>query len=136
MSAMVGSSVKVGDAPRGDDGATVAAPRAPVKRAIRRPTMTRDQLKARILEAIDRRAPEIIRIGETIRKHPELGFKEVKTARLVEDTFKTLGLAPRAGLAFTGVRADVAGGAGQGPTFTVRTGPRRRRVTCHTHAIP
>jgi hypothetical protein len=32
--------------------------------------MTRDQLKARILEAIDRRAPEIIRIGETIRKHP------------------------------------------------------------------
>jgi hypothetical protein len=29
--------------------------------------MTRDQLKARILEAIDRRAPEIIAIGERIR---------------------------------------------------------------------
>ena len=36
--------------------------------------MTRDQLKARILEAIDRRAPEIIRTGERIRKNPELRF--------------------------------------------------------------
>ncbi len=46
--------------------------------------MTRDQLKARILEAIDRRAPEIIAIGERIRKNPELSFKEVKTARLAD----------------------------------------------------
>src|SRR4029450_9594537 len=103
MSAMLGSSVKVGGAPRGDDAATVAAPRASVKRAIRRPTMTREQLKACILDAIDRRAPEIIRIGETIRKNPELGFKEVKTARLVEESFRALGLSPRVGLAFTGV---------------------------------
>ena len=77
--------------------------------------MTRDQLKARILEAIDRRAPEIIAIGERIRKHPELGFKEVKTARLVEDTFKALGLSPQAGLAFTGVRADVSGAQDPAP---------------------
>ena len=97
--------------------------------------MTRDQLKARILEAIDRRAPEIIAIGERIRKNPELGFKEVKTARLVEDTMRGLGLSPRTGLAFTGVRADVsgaqragahlrgAGRAGRAP----RAGPSRRR---------
>jgi len=81
--------------------------------------MTKDELKRRVWEAIDRRGTEIIGLGEQIRRHPELGFKEVKTARLVEETFKTLGLAPRAGLALTGVRADAEGRAGSGPTFAV-----------------
>src|SRR5205809_521633 len=81
--------------------------------------MTKDELKRRVWEAIDRRGTEIIGPGEQIRRHPELGFKEVKTARLVEETFKTLGLAPRAGLALTGVRADAEGRAGSGPTFAV-----------------
>ena len=81
--------------------------------------MTRDELKRRVWEAIDRRREEIVGLGEQIRRHPELGFKEVKTARLVEETFKELGLAPRAGLALTGVRADVKGRAGDGPTFAV-----------------
>src|SRR5213083_1186787 len=81
--------------------------------------MTKDELKRRVWEAIDRRGPEIIGLGEQIRRHPELGFKEVETARLVEETFKTLGLAPRAGLALTGVRADAEGRAGSGPTFAV-----------------
>jgi amidohydrolase len=81
--------------------------------------MTRDELKQQVYRAIDRRSEEIIGLGDRIRSHPELGFKEVKTARLVEDTFKKLGLAPRAGLALTGVRADVVGRAGDGPTFAV-----------------
>ena len=41
--------------------------------------MTRAELKRRVEAAIDRRADEIIGLGETIRRHPELGFKEVKT---------------------------------------------------------
>ncbi len=81
--------------------------------------MTRDELKQRVYQAIDQRADEIIGLGEQIRRHPELGFKEVKTARLVEETFKKLGLTPRTGLALTGVRADVGGRAGDGPTFAV-----------------
>ena len=81
--------------------------------------MTKDELKQRIYGAIDRRGEEIIGLGEQIRRHPELGFKEVKTARLVEDTFKKLGLVPRAGLALTGVRADAGGRGGDGPTFAV-----------------
>jgi len=81
--------------------------------------MTRTELKERVYAAIDRRAEEIVRLGERIRKHPELGFKETKTARLVEDTLATLGLKPRTGLALTGVRADVAGRAGDGPTFAL-----------------
>jgi len=81
--------------------------------------MTKDELKQRVFQAIDQRGEEIIGLGEQIRSHPELGFKEFKTARLVEETFKKLGLAPRSGLALTGVRADVTGRAGEGPTFAV-----------------
>src|SRR5438128_9697597 len=81
--------------------------------------MTKDELKQRVYQAIEQRGEEIIGLGEEIRRHPELGFKEVKTARLVEETFKKLGLAPRSGLALTGVRADVEGQAGAGPTFAV-----------------
>jgi metal-dependent amidase/aminoacylase/carboxypeptidase family protein len=60
--------------------------------------MTKSELKQRVYAAIDRRGEQIIRIGEQIRKHPELGFKEVKTARLVEDTLGALGLKPQTGL--------------------------------------
>jgi amidohydrolase len=81
--------------------------------------MTRDEIKREVFRAIDRRAEDIIGLGETIRRHPELGFKEVKTARLVEETLGRLGLSPKAGLALTGVRADLSGRAGAGPTFAM-----------------
>ena len=80
--------------------------------------MDKTALKRRIFEAIDRRADDIIGLGERIRRHPELGFKEVKTARLVEDTFGRLGLSAKSGLALTGVRAE-ASGKSAGPTFAV-----------------
>jgi amidohydrolase len=79
---------------------------------------TRDEVKRAVCEAIDRNAERIIGIGETIRRHPELGFKEFKTARLVEETFASLGLKPKGGLAITGVRAE-ATGAKDGPTFAL-----------------
>jgi len=81
--------------------------------------MTNEELKRRLYRAIDHRAEEIIAVGEDIRRAAELGFKEVRTARRVEETLGRLGLAPRTGLAFTGVRADVAGRAGDGPTFAI-----------------
>src|SRR5207253_2360206 len=70
--------------------------------------MTKDELKRRVWEAIDRRGPEIIGLGEQIRRHPELGFKEVETARLVEETLKKLGLAPRASPSSPFRRRDTA----------------------------
>jgi amidohydrolase len=81
--------------------------------------MTKDELKQRVLDAVDRRSEEIIGLGEQIRRQPELGFKEFKTARLVEETFGRLGLGAKTGLAITGVRADLAGRAGDGPTFAL-----------------
>jgi amidohydrolase len=81
--------------------------------------MTKAELMRRVRAAIDARAKDIIAVGEEIRRHPELGFKEFKTARLVAETFERLGLKPRTGLAITGVRADAGGAAGAGPTFAV-----------------
>ena len=81
--------------------------------------MDKSELKQRIFQAIDRRGDEIVGLGEQIRRHPELGFKEVKTARLVEETFGRVGLQARSGLALTGVRAEASGGATDGPTFAI-----------------
>jgi amidohydrolase len=81
-------------------------------------TTKKDTLKQSICAAIDRNAERIIAIGERIRRQPELGFKEFKTARLAEETFRELGLKPRGGLALTGVRAEAAG-AKDGPTFAL-----------------
>src|SRR6266702_8005602 len=106
------------------------------RREDERTPMTKDELKRRVWQAIDQRADEIIGLGEQIRHHPELGFKEVKTARLVEETFKRLGLAPRSGLALTGVRADVEGRAGAGPTFAVLGELDALVVTGHPEADP
>jgi len=69
--------------------------------------MTNDDLKRNVFEAIERRSDEIVALGEGLRRHPELGFKKVKTAHVVEETFRRLGLNPRTGLALTGVRAEL-----------------------------
>ena len=98
--------------------------------------MTKNELKQQVYAAIDKRAEQIVGLGEEIRKNPELGFKEVKTARLVEETFGKLGLSPKSGLALTGVRADVAGRAGAGPTFAVLGELDALVVTGHPVADP
>ena len=81
--------------------------------------MTKDELKTRVWGAIDQRADAVIGIGERIRRHPELGFKEIKTAALVEETLSGLGLKPQTGLAMTGVKAVAPGAKGAGPSFAV-----------------
>ena len=53
---------------------------------------SKEQLKRAVCEAIDRHADTIIDLGETILRHPETGFNEVKTAALVADKMSTLGL--------------------------------------------
>src|SRR5262249_50192045 len=79
---------------------------------------TLDHVKRAVCEAIDRQSQKIVTVGETIRKSPELGFKEFKTAKLVEETMREIGLSPKSGLAITGVRAE-AQGKSEGPTFAL-----------------
>lgn len=90
----------------------------------------RSTLKARLAAAIDRRAPEIVALGETLLRNPELGFKETKAAAVVTDTLRRLGLPYRDRLALTGVRADLAG-AGAGPTVAVLG--ELDALVCHGH---
>ena len=79
---------------------------------------SRDDVKRAVCEVIDRQSEKIVKIGETIRQNPELGFKEFKTGRLVEETMREIGLEPKGGLAVTGVRG-AARGTKDGPTFAL-----------------
>lgn len=67
------------------------------------------ELKERVCRAIDAHREEIYALGEDIRLHPELGFKEIRTAALVADRFRKLGIDHRAGLGVTGVKGVLRG---------------------------
>jgi len=71
--------------------------------------LTKEQLKQAVCEAIDRHGNEIIELGETILHHPETGFNEGKTAAIVADKMRQIGLAPETGLALTGVKGRLRG---------------------------
>ncbi len=71
--------------------------------------LTRDELKQRVCEAIERHGNEIIELGETILHHPETGFNEAKTSALVAERMAALGLSPETGLALTGVKGRIKG---------------------------
>ena len=79
---------------------------------------SREDLKRRVFEEIDAHADEIVNLSQTILNHPEPGFREVKTAQLVGGKFAELGIPFRAGLALTGVRAELVGGSA-GPTMAL-----------------
>ena len=77
-----------------------------------------EELKAQLCEAVDRHRDRILALGEQIIRQPELGFKEFRTAKLVGDTFKDLGVPYQDGLAITGVKATLKGGR-PGPTLAL-----------------
>lgn len=53
---------------------------------------------------------ELIATRRDLHMHPELGFEEVRTAALVADRLRALGLEPRTGVGRTGVMARITGG--------------------------
>ena len=61
------------------------------------------------MEAIDAQSNRLTEFARDIWAHPELGFKETRTATKVAEYFEELGLAYRDKIAITGVRADVEG---------------------------
>jgi amidohydrolase len=79
---------------------------------------SKEDLKRRVFEEIDSHADEIINLSQTILNNPEPGFREVKTSQLVAGKFAELGIPFRAGLALTGVRAELVGGSA-GPTMAL-----------------
>ncbi len=79
---------------------------------------TSGELVKAVFEAIDGARDEIIAFGRDIWRHPEPGYKEARTSKAIEEKFRALGLSPRAGIALTGVRADLPCGA-PGPTLAI-----------------
>ena len=75
-------------------------------------------LKAHVARTIDAHAAELEALARQIFAAPELGFKEHQTARRVHSWFDRLGLAHQDGLAITGSKAYLDGGA-PGPTVAI-----------------
>ncbi|WP_159998397.1 M20 family metallopeptidase [Roseomonas sp. 18066] len=63
--------------------------------------------------------PALTAIRRDLHAHPELGFETVRTAGIVADELRRLGLAPRTGIGRTGVVAEIEGGA-PGPCLLIR----------------
>jgi amidohydrolase len=74
---------------------------------------------ARVDAAVLRVAPEAVEIRHRLHQNPELGNREEKTAALVAERLRGLGLEVRTGIAHTGVVAMLKGGK-PGPFVAVR----------------
>lgn len=92
--------------------------------------MHKEQLKQKVCAAIDKRADEIIAIGDFMFNNPELGYKEHQAAALVEEKFKALGLEYRKGLAVTGLKSRLTGGQSN---LSVAVMGEMDAVVCHDH---
>jgi len=92
--------------------------------------MKRDQLKKEVCEAIDNRKDELISFAADIRRNPELGFKEHRTARQVKNKFEELKLEYVEGRAITGLKAKF----GEGPVNIAVIG-ELDAVICASHPM-
>jgi amidohydrolase len=92
-----------------------------------------EELKATIRLEIDRQREETLGIAQRILRNPELGFKEVATARLVADRLRFLDIPCRTGLAITGVKGVLDTGR-PGPTVAVLGELDSVLVYDHPHA--
>ena len=92
--------------------------------------MSLEKLKRDVRKAIRNRAGEIQQIGDAIFRHPELGFKEFDTAKLVVKTLEKLRLEYESEIAVTGVIANLEGNS-KGPTISVMG--ELDSVLCHSH---
>lgn len=96
---------------------------------------SKEELKARVCQEIDRKSDEIIQIAKTILDNPEPGFKEFKTSQLVAKKFKELDIPYRDGLAITGIKGMLNGG-NAGPTVSVIGELDSLLIPDHPHADP
>jgi amidohydrolase len=74
---------------------------------------------AAIRAAVERVAPAMIEIRHDLHQHPELGNRETRTAGIVAERLRAIGLEVRTGVAHTGVVGVLRGGR-PGPVVAVR----------------
>jgi amidohydrolase len=88
---------------------------AAVPAAAQTPAALRAEIDRRIAEVL----PKVVAWRRDIHQHPELGNREFRTAKLVADHLKSLGMEVRAGVAHTGVVGVLKGGR-PGPVVALR----------------
>ena len=92
------------------------------------------ELKQKACAVIEQHKAEIIGLATDILAHPEAGFTETRTSRLVAQKFGELGIQHREGLAITGIKARIQGGAGSGPRVALLGELDSLLVTEHPYA--
>lgn len=80
--------------------------------------MDREQLKARVIAQVDKDREAILALGADIYKHPETGYREVRTTEAVAKALEGLGLSVDRNIAVTGCRAH-ANAEKSGPKVVV-----------------
>lgn len=97
------------------------------------------ELAARLKELacaeIDRQAERIVAVSDDIMRHPETGYRETRTADVVAEQFRAMGLEPATGLARTGVKARMHGRT-SGPTAAVLGELDGLLIPGHPHGDP
>ncbi len=73
------------------------------------PTMDKEAAKQKAIEAIDEYSEKLLEFTRDIWAHPELGYKEHRTAGKVKEFFDELGMTYESEIAITGIRADLRG---------------------------
>lgn len=81
--------------------------------------LSREELKARALARIDAHREQIIGLAQAIYADPEIGYREYNTAKRVREAFEQIGVPYQAGLALTGIKGELRGGAGPGPSVAI-----------------
>ncbi len=81
-------------------------------------SMTKQEVKRKVCAAIDANKDKLYDIGMSIFSHPELGYKEYRTADIVKAEFDALGLKHQDNLALTGVKAKLFENA-EGPNVCI-----------------
>ena len=76
-----------------------------------------DHIEAKILKIIDDHADELQALAQDLFEHPEQGYYEYRTAQVVSDYLKKMGLETQEGLAITGVKARI--GKESGPNIAL-----------------
>ncbi len=91
------------------------APLAPARAA----ALDASPLAARLDAALAANEAALLEWRRYLHQHPELGNREVETAKFVADKLRSFGLEPRTGVAKTGVVAVIEGGR-PGPVVALR----------------
>ena len=83
------------------------------------PVLAQEAQRADVADAAQRLQPKVVEWRRDLHQHPELGNHETRTAQVVADHLRALGLEPRTGIGVTGVAAVLKGGK-PGPRIALR----------------